>query len=400
MTRKIFVDGDIFYAEDANQMGYPIVDGADILGHGAKVIDDYLADAPDQLKARFYAWYNRFKVSQSTGLTVNVSNGLVNANGTIINIPPQSIVIPNNTTTFIWIGSTIIDPTVALRSSSTLPINSIPLARVVTSSGSITGITDLRNVSVDYLPPSIPDAVPIGSFITSLLPPFKPVPTGYIELQDDPINVSRVIYANLFTEFGTYYGTGDGSTTFTLPGKGNRYIRLNSAAMTPGETGGSDQLSITTSNLPSHSHPILDVSHSHTVNDPQHSHTGSGSPHTHTTNNPPHAHQIYGNTTDGGGDQRRQTDGFSKLSNTAITGEDVGGKEYITNNANGVQLIGNTTTNVTVNSASVSVTVNPSSTGVTLNGSTTGITSTQNTGSGAPITNEPPYLAVRVFVKF
>jgi microcystin-dependent protein len=376
MSRKIFENGDIFYAEDANQIGYPIVDGADILGHGAKVIDDYLTDAPNQIKSRFYTWYNRFKVSPGTGLNVNVNNGLVNAGGTVINIPPQSIVTPDNATSFIWIGRTVGDSAIALRQSSSLPSDSIPLARVVASSGAITGVTDLRNVTVDYLPPSIPDAVPIGSFITSLLPPSRPVPNGYIELQDNPINVSRLVYSALFTEFGTYYGAGDGATTFTLPGKGNRYIRLS---MTPGETGGSDHISIATNNLPSHNHSILDVQHNHSLNNPSHGHNVSDGGHSHIVNDPGHVHgtalhQEGGSGSFGGRDFQNSAPGTF---NTALSG-----------------------TGITVNGSTSNVSVNSSHTNITSNPSGTGLSQTQNTGSGAPITHEPPYLTVRVFVKF
>ena len=42
------------------------------------------------------------------------------------------------------------------------------------------------------------------------------VPTGY--LLCDGSAVSRTTYANLFAAIGTTYGTGDGSTTFNLPG--------------------------------------------------------------------------------------------------------------------------------------------------------------------------------------
>lgn len=41
------------------------------------------------------------------------------------------------------------------------------------------------------------------------------VPDGYLVC--DGSAVSRTTYANLFTAIGTTYGTGDGSTTFTLP---------------------------------------------------------------------------------------------------------------------------------------------------------------------------------------
>jgi Phage Tail Collar Domain len=47
------------------------------------------------------------------------------------------------------------------------------------------------------------------------------IPDGY--LLCDANAVSREIYANLFTVLGTYYGDGDGSTTFNLPSVSNVY---------------------------------------------------------------------------------------------------------------------------------------------------------------------------------
>jgi len=41
------------------------------------------------------------------------------------------------------------------------------------------------------------------------------VPTGFLEC--DGSAVSRTTYAALFAIIGTTYGSGDGSTTFTLP---------------------------------------------------------------------------------------------------------------------------------------------------------------------------------------
>lgn len=49
------------------------------------------------------------------------------------------------------------------------------------------------------------------------------VPTGY--LLCDGSNVSRTEYASLFAVIGTQFGSGDGSTTFTLPNLSAAFIR-------------------------------------------------------------------------------------------------------------------------------------------------------------------------------
>jgi len=49
------------------------------------------------------------------------------------------------------------------------------------------------------------------------------VPVGF--LKENGAAVSRTVYANLFAVIGTYYGAGDGSTTFNLPDSRGEFIR-------------------------------------------------------------------------------------------------------------------------------------------------------------------------------
>jgi len=48
-------------------------------------------------------------------------------------------------------------------------------------------------------------------------------PEGYLKANGAAI--SRTTYANLFAAIGTHYGTGDGSTTFTLPDLRGEFLR-------------------------------------------------------------------------------------------------------------------------------------------------------------------------------
>jgi microcystin-dependent protein len=97
-------------------------------------------------------------------------------------------------------------------------------------------------------------------------------PTGW--LLCDGSTVSRTTYAALFAIVGTTYGSGDGSTTFTLPNLKGRVPVGRDAGQTEfdvlGETGGAKTHTLTTSEMPSHTH--TQNAHNHGVTDPTHRH--------------------------------------------------------------------------------------------------------------------------------
>ncbi|MHA6577391.1 tail fiber protein [Pseudomonas yamanorum] len=64
------------------------------------------------------------------------------------------------------------------------------------------------------------DFLPVGTSIQYAGPY---VPTGF--LKENGAEVSRTAYAKLFAAIGTFYGAGDGSTTFNLPDSRGEFIR-------------------------------------------------------------------------------------------------------------------------------------------------------------------------------
>ncbi len=107
-------------------------------------------------------------------------------------------------------------------------------------------------------------------------------PAGYLF----PVGqaISRATYSALFTLIGTSAGAGDGSTTFNLPdyrgrvgaGKdnmgGTAASRITNggsgiAGTTLGATGGEQAHTLTTAEMPSHSHTVTDPGHHHSGTD-------------------------------------------------------------------------------------------------------------------------------------
>ena len=72
--------------------------------------------------------------------------------------------------------------------------------------------------------------------------------------------ISRTTYANLFAVIGTVYGVGDGSTTFNIPNlKGKVVVGFNSSETefdALGETGGAKTHTLTSAQIPSHTHQV------------------------------------------------------------------------------------------------------------------------------------------------
>lgn len=169
--------------------------------------------------------------------------------------------------------------------------------------------------------------------------PDNTAPTGWLFCGGQA--VSRATYANLFALLGTGYGAGDGSTTFNVPDLRGRSVfgrddmggagtagRITLAGSgitgtTLNFAGGSETVTLTTAQIPSHTHAGTTASngaHFHsasTTSDGAHTHTYSGTTgnqsvdHTHSgttaTESVGHTHTYSGTTGDDSPDHTHST---------------------------------------------------------------------------------------------
>ncbi|AVH67022.1 tail fiber protein [Nostoc sp. 'Peltigera membranacea cyanobiont' N6] len=400
MTRPILQNGDIFTAEIANAIAYPIVDGDDFLGHGPKVLDSSLDDTPGQIKSNFYNFYNRLQVSHTSGLAFNYLGGVVLlADGSTVSITPGSISIPNNVTRYIFIGN---DGTV--QASSVLPNESFPMAKVTTASGTLSGnIIDLRDKLVDRITPAnIP--------VTQLIPPGasmefsgSTLPSGW--LWEDGAYYAPSTYPALFSAIG--YTHGQSGSNFRVPDSRGR-VSVGAGTGTGltnrvlGQTGGLEGVTLNVAQTPPHTHSVNDFAHSHsvnesphlhTINDPSHSHGVADAGHAHGVYDPGHAHSLRpfrqyaeGNGTRGNGAELTTIPGGSNIypdTQPSLTGIGI-----VAGSAN-IGIYG-AVTGINMAGAKTNVSLNAATSNISLN--------TQ--GGGGSHENMQPWLAKNKIIKY
>jgi len=135
---------------------------------------------------------------------------------------------------------------------------------------------------------------PVGSILTYA---GTTSPSGW--LLCDGSEVSKTVYSRLFSVIGNLYGIATNGDNFVLPNLSDRVPvgKTNSNAV--GNSGGNSSVTLSVSQLPSHTHTgttVSNGSHRHTgttVSNGSHSHTGTtdtNGSHSHTINDPGHTH--------------------------------------------------------------------------------------------------------------
>jgi microcystin-dependent protein len=93
-------------------------------------------------------------------------------------------------------------------------------------------------------------------------------PVGWLLCEGQPLPISQ--YEPLFQLIGTTYG-GDGQSTFALPDlRGRLPLHQNdSAGFILGRTGGAEEVTLTTNQMPAHTHPLVATTAVGTAASPQ-----------------------------------------------------------------------------------------------------------------------------------
>ena len=134
----------------------------------------------------------------------------------------------------------------------------IPIEDISTSTTKKISIATLKT---NVLPPGV-----INSYVSSS------IPSGW--LLCDGSAVDRTTYAALFAVISTTYGVGDGSTTFNVPNLKGKVPVGRDASQTEfdtlAETGGAKTHTLTSSEMPAHTHSFSATtssngSHTHTL---------------------------------------------------------------------------------------------------------------------------------------
>jgi microcystin-dependent protein len=237
-------------------------------------------------------------------------------------------------------------------------------------------------VSLDKLGPDVISLIQTSAALPAgtIIPSARSAPSsGFIFC--DGAQVSRSVYAALYAAIGTVFGPGDGSSTFNVPDlRGRSPIGAGSGPGLSnrglGSVGGEENHTLSTAEMPYHSHTVVDNGHSHTVNEPFHSHSLSQTPHVHGVSDPSHTH----------------------LCEQIISGNDF----VYTHGAGGATVWGGPTqpafTGISIQGANANISVVQTKIGITIAGAYASVYNVA-TGGSATHNNMPPFAAINYFIK-
>lgn len=188
--------------------------------------------------------------------------------------------------------------------------------------------------------------------------------------------LSTTTYAALFAVIG--YAFGGSGATFNLPNLAGRFPFGAGSGVALGAQGGAANATLAIAQLPSHSHPIVDVAHTHGTTQTPHAHPDSGHTHAASGSQDPHSHSMGGSFGFGVGVTAPPSPLMSEgAQNTASAQPNV----YVTVAASGAN----------IGAADADISINPS---------LTGLFATGNAGSGQAVPTMPPFASVNFIIRY
>ena len=349
-----------------------------LAGHSDKIINDWLSDMPDQIKATFYNFYNRVKITAGVNLTLSYSGASLLINGQIIALPPGTIQATPNSTQFVYINNLGVVTT-----GLTLPNISLPLAIVTTLANTITQLVDLRDKVLEQIKP-IALPVSISPFFTGdLKNTLSKTPQEGWLLCDGTIYLITAFPALAAVIGSQSLLVGDPVNSFRVPDFRQK-VAIGAVDNTQVNlTVGQNSQVLSVANLPTHTHTINDPPHNHSISDPGHNHSVSDPGHNHPVFDPGHAHSLY--------PYRRYAEGNGTRSDGAELTQIPGG-------SNTFPSVQNANTGVSIGAVGTGIWINASASGISSNSNKSNVT-VNNTGSNSQIDMRQAAIAVNVLIK-
>jgi microcystin-dependent protein len=206
---------------------------------------------------------------------------------------------------------------------------------------------------------------------------------------------------------GWAFADGAAHFGYTTTDLRDKFVVGSGLSYNLGDTGGANTVTLTTAEIPVHTHTLTDPGHTHTLTDPGHTHAVTDAGHDHSATQVGHSHN--GTTSTDGSHTHVLTsnagNGIVSSDNQGLYLDGTSGASEVSD-ADSLAANGDHDHTITTDSQTPAVTVNDAFTGISVDSAFTGATAASsttgmtigNTGSGDAHENRPPYWAV-VFIQ-
>lgn len=143
MPKKTYADGDVVYAPLINKLNnMQFVETPNDDGQLPLILDDWLSNAANAIKPTLRNIANEFSLISITGRTFQYQGGRFATSTLVASIPNGSIVVPPNTTSWVWVNDA--NPNAPVIAVATVePTTGMEIGRFVTDANAVLSYTPL-----------------------------------------------------------------------------------------------------------------------------------------------------------------------------------------------------------------------------------------------------------------